>query len=233
MNRDGSKGAGVLMEDVRNTGRSSEKAGSDLEVPAKAKRRRFTAECKLRFVDRTPAAVYATLLEEGRYLCSIRTMYRRLKAAGEVIERRRHPHQEPPRLVATGPKTSTWPLAPSRIDRLGSRSSWAGQRAIQPPPARRPPGAFARISAVTASPPLRSRSGRARTWAAVPAPVRSGKNVVPSVLAAIFLHNGPEGVLDASRGRPVLPEGRVASRMTVPDQSLPRTQHRFSARCCV
>ncbi len=28
------------MEDVRNTGRSSEKAGSDLEVPAKAKRRR-------------------------------------------------------------------------------------------------------------------------------------------------------------------------------------------------
>ena len=38
MNRDGSKGAGVLMEDVRNTGTSSEKAGSDLEVPAKAKR---------------------------------------------------------------------------------------------------------------------------------------------------------------------------------------------------
>ena len=56
--------------------------------------------------DRAPAAVYATLLEEGRYLCSIRTMYRLLKAGGEVIERRRHrrhPHQEPPRLVATGP----------------------------------------------------------------------------------------------------------------------------------
>ena len=42
MNRDGSKGAGVLMEDVRDTRTSSEKAGSDLEVPAKAKRRRFT-----------------------------------------------------------------------------------------------------------------------------------------------------------------------------------------------
>ena len=57
-----------------------------------------------RFVDRAPAAVYATLLEEGRYLCSIRTMYRVLHDADEVTERRpqrRHPHREPPRLVAT------------------------------------------------------------------------------------------------------------------------------------
>ena len=45
MNRDGSKGAGVLMEDVRNTGRSSEKAGSDLEVPAKAKRQKAHSNC--------------------------------------------------------------------------------------------------------------------------------------------------------------------------------------------
>jgi len=29
-----------------------------------------------RFQDRSPAAVYATLLDEGQYLCSIRTMYR-------------------------------------------------------------------------------------------------------------------------------------------------------------
>ena len=50
-----------------------------------------------RFLDRAPAAVYATLLEEGRYLCSIRTMYRVLHDADEVTERRpqrRHPHRE-------------------------------------------------------------------------------------------------------------------------------------------
>ena len=65
-----------------------------------------------RFVDRAPAAVYATLLEEGRYLCSIRTMYRVLHSAGEVLERRRqrrHPYRDPPQLVATAPnQVWTW-----------------------------------------------------------------------------------------------------------------------------
>ncbi len=77
-----------------------------------------------RFVDRAPATVYAILLEEGRYLCSIRTMYRVLKAAGEVHERRRqrtHPHREPPRLVATGPNQIwTWD-----ITRLPGAGKWA------------------------------------------------------------------------------------------------------------
>ncbi len=41
-----------------------------------------------RFVDMAPAEVYATLLDEGRYLCSERTMYRILAANGEVWERR-------------------------------------------------------------------------------------------------------------------------------------------------
>ena len=59
-----------------------------------------------RFVDQAPAAVYATLLDEGRYLCSPRTMYRILDAHGEVRERRnqlRHPVYEKPELLATGP----------------------------------------------------------------------------------------------------------------------------------
>lgn len=59
-----------------------------------------------RFVDHAPAAAYATLLEQGVYLCSIRTMYRILDAEGEVKERRRqaqHPRREPPRLVARAP----------------------------------------------------------------------------------------------------------------------------------
>src|SRR5208283_2680368 len=37
-----------------------------------------------RFQDRSPAAVYATLLDEGEYHCSIRTMYRLLDEHGEV-----------------------------------------------------------------------------------------------------------------------------------------------------
>jgi putative transposase len=40
------------------------------------------------FQDRSPAAVYATLLDEGKYHYSIRTMYRLLKRRGESHERR-------------------------------------------------------------------------------------------------------------------------------------------------
>ena len=59
-----------------------------------------------RFVDQSPAEVHATLLEEQTYLCSTRTMYRVLAAAGEVRERRdqaRHPAYAKPELVATMP----------------------------------------------------------------------------------------------------------------------------------
>ena len=42
-----------------------------------------------RFVDRPPAEVYATLLDEGKYVCSVRTMYRILTEQAEVKERRR------------------------------------------------------------------------------------------------------------------------------------------------
>ena len=59
-----------------------------------------------RFVDQAPAAVHAALLDEGKYLCSIRTMYRILHDANEVRERRnqlRHPNYKKPELLATGP----------------------------------------------------------------------------------------------------------------------------------
>ncbi len=59
-----------------------------------------------RFADQTPTEVYATLLDEGVYLCSIRTMYRILSAQGEVVERRRqrrHPVYQKPELLAEGP----------------------------------------------------------------------------------------------------------------------------------
>ena len=41
-----------------------------------------------RFQDHSPAAVQATLLDEGQYLCSTRTMYRILEQEGESGERR-------------------------------------------------------------------------------------------------------------------------------------------------
>jgi transposase InsO family protein len=59
-----------------------------------------------RFADQTPTEVYATLLDEGSYLCSIRTMYRILAAHGEVAERRRqrrHPVYQKPELLAEAP----------------------------------------------------------------------------------------------------------------------------------
>jgi len=59
-----------------------------------------------RFRDKAPAEVYATLLDEGVYLCSLRTMYRILEETGEVRERRdqlRHPDYQKPELLATGP----------------------------------------------------------------------------------------------------------------------------------
>ena len=58
-----------------------------------------------RFADLAPAEVYATLLDEGRYLCSERTMYRVLAENCEVRERRnqlRHPNYAAPELLATG-----------------------------------------------------------------------------------------------------------------------------------
>jgi putative transposase len=59
-----------------------------------------------RFIDQSPAEVYAGLLDEGRYLCSLRTMYRVLAANREVRERRaqrRHPCYAAPELLATRP----------------------------------------------------------------------------------------------------------------------------------
>ena len=58
------------------------------------------------YLDLSPAEVYASLLDQGIYHCSIRTMYRLLTANGEVKERRRqlrHPHYQKPELLAEGP----------------------------------------------------------------------------------------------------------------------------------
>lgn len=59
-----------------------------------------------RFCDLAPAQIWAILLDEGRYLCSVSTMYRILRSRHEIRERRRqarHPAHVKPELVADGP----------------------------------------------------------------------------------------------------------------------------------
>jgi putative transposase len=67
-----------------------------------------------RFVDCSPAQVWATLLDEGTYLASERTMYRLLAADGPVRERRdqlAHPAHAKPELLASSPnEVWTWDI---------------------------------------------------------------------------------------------------------------------------
>jgi len=78
-----------------------------------------------RFADQAPREVYATLLDEGQYLCSVPTMYRILAANREIRERRnqlRHPVYAKPRLLATAPnQVWTWD-----ITRLPGPAKWVG-----------------------------------------------------------------------------------------------------------
>ena len=59
-----------------------------------------------RFADKAPAQIWAILLDEGTYLGSISTMYRLLRAEGQVRDRRAqaaHPPRVRPELLANGP----------------------------------------------------------------------------------------------------------------------------------
>jgi putative transposase len=67
-----------------------------------------------RFMDLAPPQVHATLLDEGQWLCSLRTMYRILDDNDQVRERRnqlRHPEYKKPELLATRPnQVWTWDI---------------------------------------------------------------------------------------------------------------------------
>jgi len=75
------------------------------------------------FCDLAPAQVWARLLDEGRYLCSISTMYRLLAAAGENRERRRqrtHPAKKKPELIARRPlEVWSWDITKLRGPKRG------------------------------------------------------------------------------------------------------------------
>jgi len=76
-----------------------------------------------RFMDLTPTEVFASLLDEGVYHCSIRTMYRLLKDEGATTPRtraRQHTAYEKPELLATRPN-QLWSWD---ITRLKGPRSW-------------------------------------------------------------------------------------------------------------
>jgi putative transposase len=76
-----------------------------------------------RFVDRSPAEVFATLLDEKTYLCSERTMYRVLAECQPVRERRnqlQHPQYAKPELMATAPN-QVWSWDIERHEALSNR----------------------------------------------------------------------------------------------------------------
>lgn len=78
-----------------------------------------------RFVDESPATVWATLLDEGQYLASPATMYRLLRQAhGGIVERRRqatHPPRSRPELVAEAPN-DVWSWDITRLRGVGRRN---------------------------------------------------------------------------------------------------------------
>jgi putative transposase len=81
-----------------------------------------------RFVDVSPEETYATLLDEGTYLCSARTMYRLLEAKhGGVRERRdqlTHPAYAKPELLAERPNELwSWDISKLKGRRSGRGST--------------------------------------------------------------------------------------------------------------
>jgi putative transposase len=82
------------------------------------------------FCDLAPAQVWARLLDDGVYLCSISTMYRLLTVAGENRERRRqrtHPAKKKPELIATAPN-QVWSWDIERHEALLNRAVVKGHR---------------------------------------------------------------------------------------------------------
>ncbi len=88
-------------QEDREEERRSHRRLSDLE-----RQRVLDTMVSERFCDQSVRQVWAELVDEETYLCSVRTMYRILKENKAVRERRnqlRHPEYRRPELLATGP----------------------------------------------------------------------------------------------------------------------------------
>jgi putative transposase len=130
-----------------------------------------------RFVDKSVAQAWATLLDEGTYLCSVSTIYRILRANGAAGERRAqatHPPRTKPELVATRPG-QVWSCDITKLrgrDRgryydlyvvldIFSASSWP-RRSLPVRTARSPRRCLSRRWACTGSPRRSTPTGAPR-----------------------------------------------------------------------
>jgi putative transposase len=81
-----------------------------------------------RFAEMAPAGIFATLLDEGRYHGSIRTMYRLLAVHHQLRERRRqrvHPLYAKPELLAVQPnQVWSWDITKRTPRRCRSPPRW-------------------------------------------------------------------------------------------------------------
>ncbi|MGH9259195.1 MAG: IS3 family transposase [Acidimicrobiales bacterium] len=96
----------------------------DWTLPPDERDRVRAVLCEDRFADLAPAQVWAALLDEGTYLCSISTMYRILRDADLTGERRRGHRRTAhtaPRVGATGPN-QVWSWDISRLRGPAPRS---------------------------------------------------------------------------------------------------------------
>jgi putative transposase len=94
---------------VERTERREKRArrGSSLALDTRENEAVLDAVHQHRFIDRSVPYIYATLLDEGVYHCSLSTMYRVLHRSGEVGERRdqaTRPAHVKPELCATAPR---------------------------------------------------------------------------------------------------------------------------------
>ena len=128
-----------------------------------------------RFVDRAPAEVAATLLDEGQYLCSERTMYRILAANQPVRERRNqrdHPQYTKPELVATGPTKPGPGTSPScwgrRSGRTSTSTSYSTSSAATRSAGWSPTGRTQRWPVVSSSRPATNRASSPRSSPCTP-----------------------------------------------------------------
>ena len=116
------------------------------ELSAAERKDVFDVLCSERFVDRSPAEVFATLLDEGVYLCSERTMYRVLAENRAVIPTTRSPRWRPGDPTRPGRGTSPGSPEPRRgpsITCTSSSTSTAATSSVGWSPRSPPPSANA------------------------------------------------------------------------------------------
>ena len=204
-----------------------------------------------RFVDQAPLEVYATLLDEERYLCSPRTMYRILGASAEVRERRAlqpirrgldgraqgvrrsgtTAHLRDPHPARHRGSAADHPRRPRNVDAVEGRRPAAGRP-------RRDQDALA-ASRLQRQPVLGGRLQDAEIQAGLPRQVRESgarPRLQPRLLRLVQRRAPPLGArVDDAPRRPLRarrePTSGASTRLSWPTQSASREAGRRRSRC--